>query len=374
MKTAILGYRTKNLGDDMQAISAAAHLPWIDAIAHRDRLDAARLSEPHLTIMASWFLVRNWKRPPTAEIAPLFYGFCLGRDELLETGWRGYLERHAPIGARDTRTVEKLSGVGIEAFRTGCITLFLGRMLEPVPPEKRSGVVLVDVPESAMGLIPPEIVARAETITNQSPPEVRYDPLARVAHIARIAERLRRAEMVVTRRLHTALPCVGFRTPVVAIVEDTPSNRGRFSGYDRFLPVIFHKGGAPVSGAVDWEGLGPARPTEDLDSRYADLRTTLQERLGPHEIAPSPSLFERFTLRVPAPAGWRSASAIEIDLGMTRVRRPVSAATAPDGSPAFEAEIEAVSPFRRLRAPVSLIGGPFGLRRARAGAFDDLVI
>jgi hypothetical protein len=202
---------------------------------------------------------------------------------------------------------------------------------------------------------------------------VRYDPLARVAHIARTAERLRHAELVVTRRLHTALPCVGFRTPVVAIVEDLPTNRGRFSGYDAFLPVMFHRDGGLVSGAVDWSALGPVDPTDDLERRYADLRAALRARLGPFEIPPAQRLAETFRLRMPAPAGWRSADAVEIDLGIARVRRPVSAADAGDGRTVFEAEVDAVAPFRRLRAPVSLVGGPFGLRRRRVGAFADLI-
>jgi hypothetical protein len=54
-------------------------------------------------------------------------------------------------------------------------------------------------------------------------------------------------------------------------------------------------------------------------------------------------------------------------------RRPVTVTTAPDGSRIFEATVEAVAPLRRLRAPVSLIGGPLGLRRASVGAFADLV-
>ncbi len=59
------------------------------------------------------------------------------------------------------------------------MTLFLGRYVEPVPPERRKGVLFVDVPPEAEALIPDHIRSRAERLTNTCPPSsIRDDPLA----------------------------------------------------------------------------------------------------------------------------------------------------------------------------------------------------
>lgn len=374
MKTVILGYRTPNLGDDMQAISAAAHLPWIDGIAHRDRLDAARLDGAHLALMASWFLVKNYDRLPVPELKPLFYGFCLGRDELLRGPWAEYLRAHQPIGCRDTRSREKLSEIGVDAFVSGCITLFLGRTLRAVPDEERSGVVFVDVPEPARALVPQNLRDMAEELSNDATREDIPDPLRRMARMARICDRLRRAKLVVTRRLHTALPCVGFGTPVVAIVDGSPKNRGRFSGYSDFLPVIFHDNGVrdPACAVPDWDSRRPARPTPELEARYAEMRAELARRLGPFEPPCDAQLHRTFRLEAAAPEGFEGAREVEIDLGMARARRPVVERFQRGGRKWLAVEVEAAAPMARLRAPVDALTR-FRLRRARLGRFDELV-
>jgi hypothetical protein len=238
-KSAILGFRTGNLGDDLQSVAAALSLPFVDCMVERDRLADARLATPHVCIMNSWF-TRQWLRPPSRFIQPLFHGLCFGRREMRYGLWRRYLRRHGSIGCRDTGSVAQLAAMGVAGHWTGCLTLHLGRWLAPVPAEERSGVLLVDLDPAVETYLPKRIRERSRRLTNFVPDEIVDDPLARMSRIARICDELRRAELVVTRRLHTALPCVGFSTPTVVYLSNTRANRHRFSGYETMFPFHLH--------------------------------------------------------------------------------------------------------------------------------------
>ncbi len=106
------------------------------------------------------------------------------------------------------------------------------------------------------------------------------DQTARWKEIARISDRLRNAEMVVTRRLHTALPCIGFGTPVSVYLEGTTKNRRRFSGHDRFVPMVFHDGEKPIGDTV----YDPPRLVEipdEMNERFLQLAKSLGASVEP---------------------------------------------------------------------------------------------
>ena len=141
---AVFGLRTPNLGDDLQALTVATISPYVSTLINRERIGWRQVSEPHVFVMNFWFMSGGYRWAPHETIRPIFHGFCIGRDEVLKYRWVDYLRRHQPIGCRDQHSVELLRAKGIEAFWTGCMTLFLGRYVEPVPQERRKGVLFVD--------------------------------------------------------------------------------------------------------------------------------------------------------------------------------------------------------------------------------------
>ncbi len=348
---AIIGLTTPNLGDDLQAMTIAMQAPSVSALVHRERLSAPQVRSPHTLVMNYWFMSKGWRRAPHTTIDPIFHGFCVGRDEMLKDAWADYLRAHAPIGCRDTRSVEVLGEIGIDAYWSGCATLFLGRMVEPVPQNARKGVLLVDVAPEAEHLIPAALRERAERITNITPDAILNDPIARWHAIARICDRLRHAELVVTRRLHTALPCAGFGTPVVLCVHDKASDVRRFSGYDSFIPLIIHDNGSLVRG-IDWSKVQASVIPPELSSHYEALKSKLRARFGPLPESRAPSLAKTCRFRFPNPGLGVKAGEVEIDLGVAKVRRQPAA-----WSDRFiDLEIDAFPGFERFDVPVSARG------------------
>jgi hypothetical protein len=318
MKTAAFTYETQNIGDDMQSLAAALHLSRLDALVHRDKLADVALDEPHLCIFNSWFLVGEDFRPPAASIVPIMYGFCIGRNYLVQSDWKPYFARHAPVGARDLVSLELLQKARIDAYWSGCLTTFMGRKLAPTHDERR-GVLFVDVDaETEEKFIPRQISQSAERLTNFAPASAVHEPFERLAWCLHLLQRLAQSRMVVTRRLHVALPCVGLGTPVCVIPDPAiASARRRFSGYEDWLPLRFKDDDQPV--AFDWTDPQPVRPPAALENVYAGLLAKLQA-LGVADPGLLRSVKQEREISLPNPGLGPRAGAAE--LVFAQVRRP----------------------------------------------------
>lgn len=365
---ALIGLTTPNLGDDLQALAVAMHVPYASALVHRERLSKRQVVDPHVLVMNYWFMSQGWRKPPHPTIKPVWHGFCVGRDELLQYGWVDYLKAHEPIGCRDTHSVAALEARGVAAYWSGCVTLFLGRKVEPVPPEQRQGVLFVDVAPEAESLIPRALTERAERITNLTPEAHRYDPVARWHAIARLCDRFRRAEIVVTRRLHVALPCASFGVPVALVVNNNPRDVRRFSGYEDFIPFLVHDNGVLVRG-IDWDKVGVPSVPADLVAHYEALKTRLGEVFGPLPEGRAKDIARTCKFRLPNPGFGVKTGEIEIDLGVAKVRRvPVGWS---DRS--IDLEIDAFAGFERFDLPVA-VRAPGAWSFTPAGHLADFAV
>lgn len=352
MKVGLLGFTTTNLGDDLQAIATSLNLPFVDRVIEREKLADARFDEPHFTIMQSWF-TRQWFRAPSASIDPYYFAFCVGRPEMSRGLWPRHLKAHQPIGARDQETMARLARMGVESFWSGCLTLRIGSFLEPVPAEERSGVYFVDLAPEAERFVPDDIRARAVRISNETPPALMADPLARMARVAALCDRLRRAELVVTRRLHTALPCAGFRTPTAIVISATAhdSNINRFSGFEDFIPIRYYGKGIETR-PIDWSALGDIRYPAELDARWETLKADVAARVGVVPAGRYATLARRDVVALPNPGLGIEPGRVMIDLGMTRVERVPLDWT----ESTITVELDGYASFERARFPILVQG------------------
>ncbi|MBK9083441.1 MAG: polysaccharide pyruvyl transferase family protein [Rhizobiales bacterium] len=331
MKVASFAFTTPNLGDDLQVMATVRRLPQVDRLVDRDFMSEHRYGEPHAVVMNSWFQLgrrsptfphlRRRRLDPSTDYKPIFHGFCVGSDKILSKGWADYLRAHRQVGCRDRESAEKLASMGVDAFWSGCLTLTLGMGVPPVPAEARRGVYIVDVPEAVeRDFVPDELRQVATRFSNEAPADLVKDPLARMHRMAAICDRLRHAELVITRRLHTALPCVGFGTPVRVLVEEKPNNTRRFSGFEDFVPVSFY-GGQRKPKPLHWGDRTPAEIPQNLREALARL----DARIAAEIAAPAPPAYPSVALTtrivLPNPGLGARPGRIAFDLGRTRVTR-----------------------------------------------------
>lgn len=267
MKNAIFSFTTPNLGDEIQSIAVSALLPAVHSYVDRDALDKVRLDEPHQVIMNSWFAIKRLRAVPHRSLFPVYFGFCVGRPELINSSWIKQWNRHSYVGCRDTHSRDLLVKNDIKARHTGCLTTWLGTFIDQ--PKVRSEVLFIDVPPSVEHVIPSKIRDQAIRLTNETSKD--GHPKDRFRAAAAILDRMRNAKLVVTRRLHVALPCVGFKTPCVTFLDDQPKNAQRFSGTEPFLTIVRHGDGF----ADAWRDPEPLEPTVDLNDGFERLKAFL---------------------------------------------------------------------------------------------------
>ncbi|HEY1774811.1 MAG TPA: class I SAM-dependent methyltransferase [Solirubrobacteraceae bacterium] len=229
-----LGYvshSTINVGDDFQAIAARQFLP-ADAVAvDREFIAEFTHASRVRAVVSGWFMhegrsywdlpvappARSW--PPSPVIDPLFISLHLTatfHDTVFAPEHIDYLRQHAPIGARDTYTLQSLQEHDIPSYYSGCLTLTLPSASIDTP-DSREVVFVVDAEEAVAQHVRLRTSARVETITHGRAILQLLRPQHRLQYAEHILRRYERAKCVVTTRLHAALPCLALGTPVLLL-------------------------------------------------------------------------------------------------------------------------------------------------------------
>ncbi len=165
-----------------------------------------------------------------------------------------YLQRHRPIGARDTKTLDYFSSHGIPAFFSACMTMTLGL---PQSSTKDSVLIIDALNQAQLEKVVPVDVLRAATVLTQD----LVGPLADTSISRYLYSFYRlllypRAKLIITSRLHVALPAVALGTPVVFMHnEKLPGGGGhRLDGLDNFMHAV--RGTVPPP-CFDWRNPPP---------------------------------------------------------------------------------------------------------------------
>jgi len=218
-----------NLGDDIQAIAARAFLPRVDQMLERERLDCDP-GQDLTVILNGWYMHQPQHWPPHPRIRALLLSLHVNQ-KMRRRFWKpaaarmffhenniAFLKRHAPIGARDRATKEVLERHGIEAWHSNCLTLTLERPAV----ERQDYIVANDLGARVSAWI------KANSAT----------PVVETTHRCRLTDTGKRfalaqdvlatyagAKAVVTSRLHCALPCLAFGTPVLLVPKNPRDHR-----------------------------------------------------------------------------------------------------------------------------------------------------
>jgi hypothetical protein len=213
MKIGIIDAKTENLGDDMQTLAALQYAP--DAkFVRRDKIGSER--RKLAVIMNAWWMEGS-DFPPKDNIVPLPISMHIWNHKM-DIEW---FRKHQPIGCRDLYTQEYLKLNGIETYFSGCLTLTF-----PPYEGEREGIIYVDKVPDKWKKTGSDIIYT--THYNKGGDRMSTDKRLKLAEEK--LELYRKAKLVITKRLHVALPCLGMGTPVV-VNKDVWANE-RFSGYD----------------------------------------------------------------------------------------------------------------------------------------------
>lgn len=239
-------FGTTNLGDAIQTIALARLLPGkLVGVDRATGIDAD---------LATRFVVNGWLGNNRMFVASrcLFAGVHLAQAHNLE--W--FAGSPWPIGARDPWTLRECQGREVPARMIGCATSTFERYSGP-----RSGIYSVDLARNVS--MPRAALRVTHTIAADLPWP---DQWALALHVLDL---YRRASVVYTSRLHVALPCLAFGTPVLLPSPGPPgSDTARRFGAAQAIGLRFDE-------VNEFDVSGPA----------ADYRTFLEDSLGIRTIS-----------------------------------------------------------------------------------------
>ncbi len=226
MKYGIMYYKaTDNLGDDIQTYAAIKYIPHIDYYVDRESLSCfvPNKKEPVAMIMNGWYIHNKIAWPPSPFIVPLLISMHFKNLELTDVGdsyLKGlggeFLKKNGPVGARDLETEKRLKKNGIPAYFSGCLTLTLDRFDDV---KKKDKICLVDVSDEVVNKVKENTDYEIEILTHcLNSKETEKRPFkARMNDVEEILKKYQEAHLVITTRLHAALPCVALGTPVIVL-------------------------------------------------------------------------------------------------------------------------------------------------------------
>ena len=246
MKYGLITFKeTENIGDDIQSYSAKRFLPKIDYYVEREELDlfVPSKKEKVITIMNGWFLHSKINAIPSPYIYPVFISSHFSSydskgisTEYINDYLYEQLHKYEPTGCRDHQSMKLLSKVGLQSYFSGCMTLTINKFKDI---KKENYICMVDIDKRAEEYLEEnfkeeKFIKKTHTLNRKKNEKLSWDE--RFENVEKLLKTYQKAKLVVTSRLHCALPCLALGTPVLLLYDENKIyTKDRLSEYTKYL-------------------------------------------------------------------------------------------------------------------------------------------
>lgn len=252
MKYGLITFKeTENIGDDIQSYSAIRFLPQIDYYIEREKMDlfVPNKKEQVITLMNGWFLHSKLNFMLSPYIYPVFISTHISGYE----SWGIKLEhindysveklkKYEPIGCRDTGTEQILTKKNIKAYISGCLTLSIQADKNV---KKEDKICIVDIDKEAEDYIKSnmsdeKIIKRTHKLNKSKNSQLSWKE--RFDNVKKLLDDYQSSKLVITSRLHCALPCLALGTPVLLLYDaEKAYTKDRLMDYSKIVTSMSTK-------------------------------------------------------------------------------------------------------------------------------------
>jgi hypothetical protein len=295
-------YPEYNIGDYIQSLAAAQFLPEINRYISREKLNEYSHEQIKL-ILNGWFMHQPSHWPPSEKIDALPISFHLNsqaKNQLLNEEGKQWFKKNEPIGCRDQYTLKAMHEAGIEAWLSGCLTTtFTNKFTQRTndiyfvdalfrvpgwttitrtPRDLLKGIINGTITKAGkrkrilQKLFDGNLLNSAKELEHYH--TARHSEKERFTMAESFLEKYATAKLVVTSRLHCALPCLAFGTPVIFI------NGGFTEQYDQ----------CRLEGTINLFNTISIDEQEKITANF-DLP---QQKIGTNFRLPNPETFRKF--------------------------------------------------------------------------------
>ncbi|KAA0450947.1 MAG: polysaccharide pyruvyl transferase family protein, partial [Candidatus Thioglobus sp.] len=224
IKLASISYNdSSNLGDDIQTIAAIGAIKKLgyefDGFVDRNNFTPTR---PINILLNGFFDSKELHRFTDPLVRLIVSNIHIDRGQPLYSRKRltiapeslSGLRAFEPLGARDRSTLALLQAAGFDAFFNYCLTLTLDRRDSSI---KGDRIFIVDLDN--MLPLPKHISTQKIEYVSQDGAQ-NYPQEVKLAMAQSLLDRYRsQAKLVITSKLHCALPCIAMGIPVIVFSD-----------------------------------------------------------------------------------------------------------------------------------------------------------
>ncbi|MBD8389758.1 polysaccharide pyruvyl transferase family protein [Dysgonomonas sp. BGC7] len=236
-----------NLGDVLQGMVAKPFLPQNAIPADREDLASLDKNEQGLLVGNAWYM-HSWDRfPPPDNIQPVYVSVHIAESKMLKEKYvRDHFLKNAPIGCRDKKTLNLFLGWGIPAYYSGCLTITTERRPE-INNTGKGEYLLVDnvdhpIPDNVVMALEKQFKQQFIRVSHNPPvADISFDQYVDEASLLMnsLLERYCKAALVITTKIHCALPCLAMGANVVLIHPNL--NDPRIASVSEFMQIYSYE-------------------------------------------------------------------------------------------------------------------------------------
>ncbi len=237
------GLKKNNLGDIIQGMSARAYLGENAICLDREKLNEFE-GEKGILIANGWFMHDYNAFPPAEKLTPFYISFHLASIKLLfSKANRKHFRKFGPVGCRDRKTQIYFLLNGIPAYYSGCLTVTFNKRKSAFKRTFKDSIVMVDNVDHQF---PKEVIDKIKEIGKKEISLFNHDPIhnendfdsyliENEAYINKLMEEYSGSSVVITNKLHCALPCLSLGIKVI-FIHPNPKD-GRLNILGKFIPI-----------------------------------------------------------------------------------------------------------------------------------------
>ena len=248
-RVSITNNNEANSGDEIQSMAGIQFLPFITRFVDRD-IGLPTITSPTHLIANAWYGVSPEEEkiggvghafPPTRTAAENItfasMHLSLGGKNMVTNHlefWKDYTTTVGPVGARDLSTLKFLQGQGVPSYLSLCFTLMYQIPIAPT----RDSILVVDVNDT---LLPKDVLQKSERLECNVPPPRNAHSTLRFQYAFQLLHTYAaRGKVVVTSRIHVALPCLAIGIPVIFVDSETLPGGKREANRTVGISDLFH--------------------------------------------------------------------------------------------------------------------------------------
>ncbi len=233
-----------NIGDYIQSLAALQFLPknCKPYLIDRDFFQFYQGQKVKL-ILNGWHKLHDSNKYIPEQISPIFISYHLNSKTFLPSIYVDTLKKYSPIGCRDISTKKQFDKYGIKSYFSSCLTTTLDVDYSISPKIKRNNIIFIDYnfgdfikADRFLYSLKAYNFKKTNIIHIHHSVNVNMTYIEKFKLAKTLLNKYARAKLIISTRIHGALPCLALKTPVIFI--NKKYDYKRFPGLYELLNTI----------------------------------------------------------------------------------------------------------------------------------------